>query len=104
MKIIWQKIKVIAPWVVAILVTFSLGLWIFGVWNDEWSGYNASTKTAISDGSCNIAVVPIIGNIIPYAGADQDGSGNELPPSTNADDVLATLRVAENDPNILGVF
>ncbi len=104
MKTISQEIKIIALWVVAALIAFAIGLWMFGVWHDEWSGYNANTKTAISDGSCNIAVVSIVGDIIPYAGADQDGSGNELPPSTNPDDILATLRVAENDPNILGVF
>jgi protease-4 len=97
-----QKLKIITLSALAIIVVFAIGLRIFGSWHDEWSGYNASMK--ISDGSCNIAVIPIVGNIIPYAGADQDGSGNELPPSTNPDDVLSTLRGAENDSNILGVF
>ena len=97
-----QKLKIIILGAVAIIVVFAVGLRIFGSWHDEWSGYNASTK--ISDGSCNIAVIPITGDIIPYAGADQDGSGNEMPPSTNPDDTLATLRGAENDPNILGVL
>lgn len=104
METIKQKFKIVTLCSLATLIIFAIGLRIFGSWHDEWSGYNASTKTAISDGSCNIAVVPIIGNIIPYAGADIDGSGNELPPSTNPDDVFATLRVAENDPNILGIF
>src|ERR1035437_8422712 len=97
-----QKLKIIILGAVAIIVVFAVGLRIFGSWHDEWSGYNASTK--ISDGSCDIAVIPITGDIIPYAGADQDGSGNEMPPSTNPDDTLATLRGAENDPNILGVL
>ena len=48
--------------------------------------------------------MPIIGDIIPYDRADQDGNGYELPPSTNPDDVLAILRSAETDSNILGVF
>jgi len=104
MKTIIQKLKIIALWIISVLVAFVIGLWIFGLWYDEWSGYNASAKSTISDGLCNIAVVPIVGNIIPYAGADQDGSGNELPPSTNADDALAMLRMAEDDPNILGVL
>lgn len=86
------------------LITFTIGLWIFGAWHDEWSGYNTRTKTTISDGVCNIAVVPIIGDIISYAKADQDGSWNEMPPSTNPDDVLAMLRSAENDTKILGVL
>lgn len=102
MKTIKQEIKTIVLWLVALLIAFAVGLWIFGVWHDDWSGYSASLTT--SDGICNIAVVPIIGDIIPYAGADQDGNGYELPPSTNPDDALATLRMAETDSNILGVL
>jgi protease-4 len=97
-----EKLKIIVLSAVAIIVVFAIGLRMFGSWHDEWSGYNASMK--ISDGSCNIAVIPITGDIIPYTGADQDGSGNEMPPSTNPDDTLAKLRGAENDPNILAVL
>lgn len=104
MRTIKQEIKIIALWIVATLVTFTIGLWMFGVWHDEWSGYNTRTKTTISDGVCNIAVVPIIGEIIPYDGADQDGSWNEMPPSTNPDDALAIIRSAETDGDIIGIF
>ncbi|KKQ03397.1 MAG: putative protease [Parcubacteria group bacterium GW2011_GWA2_36_24] len=102
METIKEKLKIITLWALAVIIVFAIGLRIFGSWHDEWSGYNASTM--ISDGSCNIAVIPITGDIIPYAGADQDGSGNELPPSTNPDDTLATLHWAESDPNVLGVL
>jgi len=85
-----------------VIAVFSVCLWIWGSWHDEWSGYNAST--AVSDGYCNIAVIPITGNIIPYAGADEDGSGNTPSPSTNPDDTLTALRAAEADPNIRGVL
>jgi len=102
METIKQKLVIIVLCAVAVIIVFAVGLQIFGSWHDEWSGYNASTM--ISDGSCNIAVVPIIGDIMPYAGANQDGSGNEMPPSTNPDDTLATLRWAESDPNVLGVL
>ncbi|MEK7069658.1 MAG: hypothetical protein AAB962_01220, partial [Patescibacteria group bacterium] len=104
MKTTKQEIKIILLWFIVALATFYIGLRVFGVWHDEWSGYNTGTKTTISDGVCNIAVVPIIGDIIPYAGADQDGSWNEMPPSTNPDDALAMLRSAEKDEEILGVF
>ena len=97
-----QEIKIIAIRVVVALIAFYVGLWIFGLWHNRWSGYNASLT--ISDGECNIAVIPIMGDIIPYAGADQNGSWSEMPPSTNADDVLATLYKAENETNILGIF
>lgn len=102
METIKQKLIIIVSCALVGIVAFAVGLQIYGSWNDEWSGYNASMK--ISDGSCNIAVISIAGDIIPYAGADQDGSGNEMPPSTNPDDTLAKLRGAENDPNILGVL
>ena len=99
-----RKIVAIVLWVVVALSTFTMGLWIFGSWHDEWSGYNASTEMAISDGLCNIAVVPMLGDIIPYAGADYNGSGNEMPPSINPEDVLGIFRLAEKDDNILGVI
>lgn len=60
--------------------------------------------TGKSDASCNIAVIPIVGEIIPYAGAEKDGSGNELPPTTNVDDVLSLLRAAETNSNIRGIL
>lgn len=102
MRTIGYEIKKVALLIGFGLLAFAVGLWIWGTWHDEWSGYNASLT--ISDGSCNIAVIPIVGDIIPYAGADQDRSENELPPSANADDILATLRAAESDPNILGIL
>jgi len=104
METIKPQIKIITLWTLAIVVVFAVGLRIFGSWHDEWSGYNASTM--ISDGYCNIAVIPIIGDIIPYAGANKDGMTYEsdLPPTSNPDDTLATLRWAEGDQNILGVL
>ncbi len=70
---------------------------IYGSWNDEWSGYNASAR--VSDGVCNIAVIPVQGDIIPYPGQ----SGDDFV-STNPDDFRAMLRAAENDPDIYGVL
>src|SRR5690606_33119138 len=79
-------------------------LHIYGTWHDDWSGYTASTM--ISDGWCNIAVIPVYGGIISYPGADKDGytMESDLPPSTNPDDFSYVLRQAEADPNILGVL
>jgi len=102
METIKEKLKIIALWALAVIVVFTIGLYIFGAWHDEWSGYNASM--VISDGSCNIAVIPITGEITSYAMVDQDENGNDMPPSTNPDDTLAMLRWAESDPNVLGVL
>lgn len=84
------------------LAVFAGGLWIWGKWHDEWSGYNASTH--VSDGYCNVAVIPIVGNIIPYDDANNDGDGVTPPPATSADVFSKALAKAEADPNILGVL
>ncbi len=85
-----------------VLCVFAMGLYIWGDWYDQWSGYNAGLF--VSDGVCNIAVIPIFGSIIPYPGADEDGSGYAPPPSTNSSDTLYELGRAEADPNIKGVL
>lgn len=83
-------------------VTYTGGLWIWGTWHDEWSGYNKSLS--MSDGICNIAVISVVGSIISYRGADENGSGNTLPPSTNVSDTLFAIGRAEADPHIKGIL
>jgi len=86
---------------VIIIIFFFIGLWGFGVWHDEWSGYNSSWN--ISDGVCNVAVASINGDITTIYGStttEDEMTG----PKTNADDVLAFLRDAEQDPDIFGVI
>lgn len=60
----------------------------------------------VSDGVCNIAVAPVVGEIVSYAGANKDGFTveSDLPPSTNPDDFSFFLRQAEADPNVLGIL
>ncbi len=108
MKTLKQEIYLILVWAVAAIAVFFIGLWGWGTWHDEWSGYNTeiNSYSEVSDGSCNIAVLPIKGEIIPYAGANNDGTtfAADLPPTSNPDDFISELRKAENDSNILGVF
>jgi protease-4 len=102
MKQLIKKLAVTTWYAFILLAVFTAGLFIFGAWHDEWSGYNAST--AISDGVCNIAVLPIVGDIVPFAGINTGEEEGIPPPSTNSDDTLAFIRSAENDPNILGIL
>jgi len=82
------------------LMVFYAGLAIWGHWHDEWSGYNASAY--ISDGYCNIAVVPILGDITSYGEyADENGDSYT---STTMGDALSLLNQAEYDPYIAGVL
>ncbi len=96
-------LKIIGPiLLVAILlpVIFYVGLRLWGDWHDEWSGYNGSTY--IGDGYCNIAVLPIMGEVHTY-GVLYDDFGNELV-STNMTDALSFIEQAEYEPGILGVM
>ena len=82
------------------IAVFYTGLTLWGNWHDEWSGYNASTY--ISDGYCNIAVVPIMGDITSY-GVAVDEYGDEIF-STTMGDTLSLLGETEYDPYIAGVL
>jgi protease-4 len=81
------------------LAVFAAGLGIWGMWYDEWSGYNASSM--VSDGTCNIAVIPIVGDI--YTGMPTS-DGSDGYPVANADDVVAAISAAEADEHIDGIM
>jgi len=108
-RTIKQELFLILAWAVAALVVLFIGLWGFGIWYGEWIGYNASWKVSDGGGNnakinfCNIAVVSINGDIITIDGATT-AEGEEAPPTTNADDMIALLRAAEADPRVLGVI
>lgn len=97
-------IGVVAVCGVTFLVLFFAGLELWGEWHDEWSGFNASWL--ISDGECNIAVLPIDGEIttFPYSlGTDKETGG--LIYTTNMSDTLSTLNTAEYyDHHIKGIL
>lgn len=86
----------------AALFLIVAGITYYGAWYDEWSGYNAGLS--ISDGYCNIAVIPIQGSIVEYPNILEDGSGYPVPPSTNPDDVIARIESAELDPYVTGIM
>lgn len=102
MHILAQRLVLIAAWLIAGIILMAVGLWMFGRWHDEWSGYNASTTY----GYCNVALVPITGDVIPYAGYNKDGykTEAELPPSVNPDDVVRTISYAAQDPSIKAIL
>ena len=100
--VVQDIVRIIAIAAVGV-VAFAAGLWIWGNWHDEWSGYNA--QFSVSNGSCNIAIVPIVGDITTLPQGQEDGSdAADSYPSTNADDVLYQLRLAESDPYIQGIL
>lgn len=98
----FKHVPIVVSWGAAVLIVFALGLQIFGSWYDEWSGYNADSL--LSDGYCNIAVIPIVGEIKSYSGANDYSEENFSPSATSAGDVRLTVQAAENDPNIYGIL
>jgi protease-4 len=85
-----------------LVAAFVLSIEYYGVWHDEWSGYNASHY--ISDGTCNIAVVPINGELttFPYI---EEVDGEIVTSGTSMSETVAMLDLAEFiDPNIFGIL
>ncbi len=100
MKSVLKFIGVVVVIIVLIPTLFYFLLMLWGDWHDEWSGYNDSAY--IGDGYCNIAVLPVQGEIHSY-GVIYDEFGNEMV-STNATDAVTFLSLAETEPGILGVM
>jgi protease IV len=94
-----QEIFRALVWIVALFILFAAGLLAFGAWHDEWSGFNASTS--VGDGTCNIAVIPVYGEMTSYAQTDAYG----LPVGgTSIDQTEYWIRTAEGDPSIKGML
>jgi len=99
-----RHIGIVAIWAIAILIVFVVGLKIFGMWYDEWSGFNASWDLS-GGGYCNIGILPIVGEIAIYDYSQEylseEGGAYTL---AVADDVVGYLRAMEADPYIEGVL
>lgn len=100
MKSVLKVVGAILLISVILPVLFYVGLKIWGDWHDEWSGYNYSQY--ISDGVCNIAVIPVVGDLTTFSVAS-DELGEELL-STSMADTLGLIGKAEKDPGISGIF
>jgi protease IV len=94
-----QELGKSVAWGFVALITFAIGLYMFGAWHDDWSGFSASVE--VSDGVCNIAVIPLHAEISSYTYFDE--LGYEVLTSS-LDDFEAALRAAEEDPAIQGVI
>jgi signal peptide peptidase SppA len=84
----------------AALAVFYVGLRMYNHW-DLARQYG----WGISDGYCNIAVVPVQGTIVPYDSFWSEGgeSGTETV-NTTGDSIAQYIRAAEADRNIAGVL
>lgn len=83
----------------AALLTFALALAWYGMWLDD----RDARQWAVSDGYCNIAVVPIAGSIVAFEGDSLYEENAEGVVSTAGDWVARYVRDASYDPSILGI-
>lgn len=76
---------------------FMVGLWWYGHWQDA-----RMYAYAISDGVCNVAVIPLQGDIVAYDSYTygQDEQGYVV---TSGDSIERYIRSAESEPGILGI-
>lgn len=90
----------IAATTVAAFVVFAVALGWYGSWLDE----RESRMWAISDGYCNIAIVPIQGDIVAFEGDRFYEEGvTDAPVATAGDWAERYITNAEFNPAILGI-
>jgi protease-4 len=82
---------------VVTLVTFAVGLWWFGRWYDEWSGFSASRR--VGDGRCNVAVIPVEGEIGFFG--HREGKDSRV---ADADAIVATIQQAHREPQLRAIL
>lgn len=75
-------------------ISFAFGTILWGMWHDEWSGFNSSLYAG--DGYCNIAVANVYGEI-------RSTSDPEYV-STTPTDIRSFLSAVEYDPTIQGIM
>lgn len=80
---------------------FYVGLYIWGDWHDEWASDRESGEY-IGNEDCNIAVIPVTGNVTTFSG-EFDEFGNEYLTATMSD-ILIAIENAEIDPEIDGIL
>lgn len=98
---------VVITLIVVFCIVFTIGVYYFmfsilSPLQDE----NGMFATDGQFQDCNIAVIPILGDIIPYRGANMDGLTyiENMPPSVNLEDSLWAINDAETNPNITGIL
>lgn len=98
---LWHNLVLLVAAAVLSISVFAAGLWMYGGWDEMRA--EAAKWYGVSDGMCNIAILPIQGDIVSYDGeygTDEESTAVE----TSGDYVASYVRWAESDPNILGIL
>lgn len=70
--------------------------------NSEVVNSSEQSKSTTS-GACNIAVIPMNGDVVPFPSTDQDAEGNTLA-LVDPDTVATAIHAAEKDKSIRGIL
>lgn len=89
----------------AVLLVLLVVVWVVGKnayrwWNDAVSASATPSYQSASGGSCNIAVIPLQGDIVPY----DPLPGEYTSVTTSGDAVVSAIRAAEADGDIQGIM
>lgn len=61
-------------------------------------------EMSVSDGTCNIAVIPLAGEIVPFASYVEDEFGNVSTSGVDPDTFASAVRAAEDDEFVEGIL
>lgn len=86
--------------VLACLLAFMAGIAWYGHWYKHFTGADKS----VSDGTCNIAVVPVQGDILSFDDPNAPQYGGANAPTASGDYFARNVKNAERDPHILGIL
>jgi signal peptide peptidase SppA len=105
MNYLVRHLIVVGATVALALVATMLGIMWYGSWYNHYAGFDRG----VSDGYCNIAVIPLQGDIVPYDGYAYDSYADpaletQTPITTSGDWVETFLDSAVADANIAGVL
>lgn len=97
-----RPLAIISAIVVAVVVVFISILAVYEYWYQSWS--ISTNSEMISDGTCNIAVIPVVNEITSFDGGSLEDFDFENAGVTSADRVVARIRAASADPDIQGIM
>jgi protease IV len=95
-----KPLSLIAATAVAIVLIVVAILTFYGAWYDNWIGLN----DFYTPEGCNIAVVPVVGEIISADGGTYEPKDFEDLDLVSSDHVVANIEAAANNPDIAGLI
>jgi signal peptide peptidase SppA len=110
---LWENLRKPIGWFILIAIGTCVGnvLSMEFMYSEDNTGSDATaiteegSDTAVAETeACNIARLSIDGDILPYYGANYDGSGNDPVYAVDPETTLYNIKTAENNKDIKGII